>query len=185
MSEQQAVAKIEKAPLQGFITPAMKSWATELCLQDETSFDDFVASTVPQFAHLTKPSHTAGPIPPFYPLPTAQVEPYVNMLGTATAIEFLLNFGGAELIFTSDPKGRGMVERLVGYEDTVKLAKASHRLQKRVPLATRWLAQCLYAQGLSKAAIARRLRITDVTVAKYLKGHNSRISGARLRVLND
>jgi hypothetical protein len=38
----------------------------------------------------------------------------------------------------------------------------------RVPLAKKWLALCLRVQGLSVAAIARRLRVSDVTIRKYL-----------------
>ncbi|MDT8855928.1 hypothetical protein RNZ50_18660 [Paracoccaceae bacterium Fryx2] len=44
----------------------MKGWATALCMNDEASFDRFVASTVPPFAHLLKPSHM-GAQPPGSP----------------------------------------------------------------------------------------------------------------------
>lgn len=113
-------------------------------------------------------------IQPLYPRPTAQVQPYVDALGVETTIEFLLSFGGAELPVASDPKGNGMLVRCIGYQKAKQLADISHLLQNRVPLASRWLAQCLYTQGLSKAAIARRLRLSDVTVRSYLRGINAR-----------
>tara|TARA_R110002072_G_scaffold79081_4_gene182721 strand:+ start:698 stop:1060 length:363 start_codon:yes stop_codon:yes gene_type:complete len=113
-------------------------------------------------------------IQPFYPVPTAQVQPYVDALGTETAIEFLLNFGGAELTVSLSPNGRGMVERVIGLENTIKLGNHRDHMQPRVPLANKWLAQCLYAQSLSVASIARRLRSSDTTVRGYLRGNNAR-----------
>ncbi len=41
----------------------MKDWATALCMANEASFDSFIASSVPQFAHIFKTSHTAGTPP--------------------------------------------------------------------------------------------------------------------------
>ncbi|WP_227272157.1 hypothetical protein [Roseobacter weihaiensis] len=70
-------------------------------------------------------------------------------MGEETAIEFLLNFGGAELHVSNDPKGRGMVEQVIGYEKTKQLIDVSPDLKHRRPLATKWLAKCLYVQGLS------------------------------------
>ena len=113
-------------------------------------------------------------IDPFYPYPPAQVQTYVDVMGIPTTIEFLLNFGGAELSISEGPKGKGMVERVIGHELTANLGRSAHLLQRRVPLANKWLAQCLFAQGISAAAIARRLRLTDVTVRRYVHGSNRR-----------
>ena len=60
MSEGRAVQKVADALRKGHLSPAMKGWATALCLDNEASFDSFVASTVPQFAHLLRPSHMSG-----------------------------------------------------------------------------------------------------------------------------
>ena len=46
--------------LMGFLSPAMKDWALGLCRSDEASFDLFLASVPPAFAHLFKPSATGG-----------------------------------------------------------------------------------------------------------------------------
>ena len=48
------------------------------------------------------------------PRPTAQVAPYFEVLGAELTVEFLLQFGGAELHFSNDPKGRSAVEKLIG-----------------------------------------------------------------------
>lgn len=110
-----------------------------------------------------------APLPgPAFPRPTAQVQPYWDALGPEDTILFLLTFGGAELYIATDPRGRGQVEAMFGPEKAKALAAQAHRLPARVPLAKRWLARCLAAQGSSAAAIARTLRVTDVTVRKWL-----------------
>ena len=104
------------------------------------------------------------------PKPTAQVEPYFEVLGPELTVAFLLQFGGAELHFATDPKGHGAVEKLVGTEKAKALATSRNRaLQKRVPLAKRWLARMLNWQGRSAADIARTLRATDVSARGWLK----------------
>ena len=102
------------------------------------------------------------------PYPTAQVAPYVDALGAELAVTFLLAYGGAELNLSNDPKGRSAYEALLGY-DGAKALSVQPRLQKRVPLAKRWLAAMLHWQGNSTAAIARQLRASDVSVRRWLK----------------
>lgn len=104
-----------------------------------------------------------------YPRPPAQVAPYVEALGVELAIRFLLEFGGAELYLSEDPKGRSRLEALVGYDRAKALGTLAHVLPRRVPLAKRWLAHCLDARGESTAEIARTLRVSDTTVRAYLK----------------
>lgn len=102
------------------------------------------------------------------PVPTAQVAPFHAVLGLDLTVEFILAFGGADLSLSHDPKGRGMVESMVGYEKAKALA-ALDRLPKRVPLAKRWLAAVLSWKGYSTAAIARTLRVSEVSVRKWQK----------------
>lgn len=49
----------------GYLSPAMRDWATALCRSDEASFDTFMASSVPAFAHLFAPpmDHMKKPPP--------------------------------------------------------------------------------------------------------------------------
>ena len=103
------------------------------------------------------------------PRPTAQVLPYVEVLGADLAVTFLLQFGGAGITFSADPKGGGAVELLVGYDRAKALAAHSRLgLYHRVPLAKRWLAAMLQWQGQSIAGIARTLRTSDVSVSRWL-----------------
>jgi hypothetical protein len=79
------------------------------------------------------------------PKPSAQVQPFYEVRGPALTVTFLLQFGGAELRLSADPKGRGAVERLAG-------------------------AAMLHWQGHSRADIARTLGVSDVTVRRWLNG---------------
>lgn len=63
MSESQTRARVESAIARGSITPAMRGWATALCKSDPDSFDAFVSSVPPAFAHLGK-RVIAGAAPP-------------------------------------------------------------------------------------------------------------------------
>ena len=63
MSEGRAKAKVDEALRSGHISPAMRDWATALCFNDEASFDKFVSSSIPQFAHLMKPMQRPGLAP--------------------------------------------------------------------------------------------------------------------------
>lgn len=103
------------------------------------------------------------------PKPTAQVAPFVEVLGAELAMQFLLTYGGAELYISDDPKGRSSHESLLGYDKAKALSSIAHRLPRRVPLAKRWLSQMLDWQGNSTAQIARTLRVSDVSVRRWLK----------------
>lgn len=105
-----------------------------------------------------------------FPKPTAQVEPFFNVLGPDLTVTFLLQFGGAPLTLSESPQGSSALQHLVGEEKAREMAvKCAHLTKKRVPLAKRWLAQALKVQGRSNAEIARTLRATDVSVSKWLK----------------
>lgn len=58
-----AQEKVEDAVRQGYISPAMRPWALELCRSNETAFDSFLVTSGPIFGHLLKPSGMAGPLP--------------------------------------------------------------------------------------------------------------------------
>ena len=103
------------------------------------------------------------------PKPPAHIEPYVRVLGPEGAIEFLLEFGGAELYLAAAPKGRSRLAQAVGREKAAELAKASEQLPRRVPLAKPWIASVWRTKGLAVAEIARRLHVSDVTVRGWLK----------------
>lgn len=105
-----------------------------------------------------------------YPPPPAHLEPYVRVLGTDGAIEFLLTFGGGEIYLTTTPNRRARVVELVGLERASALAVAIGQMKVRVPTAKPWLARCLRAQGVTVADIARQLHVADVSVRRWLRG---------------
>ncbi|MDR9395397.1 MAG: helix-turn-helix domain-containing protein [Roseovarius sp.] len=103
-----------------------------------------------------------------YPKPPAQVDVYVEVLGPRKTVEFLLTFGGAALDLSRTPTDRSRVVQLVGSDKARELAEQKHRMQARVPLAKKWLAACLLAEGRSVNDIARTLRCTDVSARNWL-----------------
>ncbi len=105
-----------------------------------------------------------------FPKPPATVAVYYEVLGPELTVDFLLTFGGAELYIPENLKGRSWLEKLIGADNVKALYHEGHRLQPRVPLASKWLASVMAWQGHSTAEITRRLRIADVTVRAWLKG---------------
>lgn len=69
-AEERAEAKVERAMEDGHIPHGMKRWALELAAQDEASFDAFIASTAPPYAHL-KHSVMPSALPPGAAAPNA------------------------------------------------------------------------------------------------------------------
>lgn len=53
--EKEAEALVEAAMSEGYLTPGMRDWAIDLCRQDRDSFDAFLSSAPPAFAHLGQP----------------------------------------------------------------------------------------------------------------------------------
>jgi len=103
------------------------------------------------------------------PKPPAHIGTYVDVLGVDGAVEFLLEFGGAELYLTTTPKRRNRLAAFVGMDKAVALAQASERLPKRIPTAKPWIASVLKSKGLPTAEIARKLHVSDVSVRSWLK----------------
>ena len=52
MSAREAEIKVTAAMDAGYLTPAMRDWAVALCHQDPESFDAFMSSAAPTYAHL-------------------------------------------------------------------------------------------------------------------------------------
>lgn len=60
-AEERADVKVQDALNKGYITPGMKGWALALARKDQDSFDTFLASSMPMFAHLTRQVVPNGP----------------------------------------------------------------------------------------------------------------------------
>ena len=54
LSQDRAEGKVRDAMAAGYLTPAMRDWAVSLCRQDPDSFDAFLSSSVPAFAHMVQ-----------------------------------------------------------------------------------------------------------------------------------
>ena len=110
------------------------------------------------------------------PIP-AQLEPFVRVLGPDDAVTFLMTFGGAEMYFAKNPKGRSRLAQVLGIEKAEALAAEAENnplMPRRIPLGKAWIAQLHHQRGLPVAEIARRLHTTDVTVRKYLAAATGR-----------
>lgn len=107
------------------------------------------------------------------PRAPAQVQPFVDALGTDGAVTFLLAFGGAELYIPADPKGASALVHVMGLEAARALSAVAQQaiIPKRIPTAKPWIARVLFTRGLPKAEIARRLHASDVAVRRWLAGH--------------
>jgi hypothetical protein len=103
------------------------------------------------------------------PTPPHHIRVYLDILGEDLTFDFLMAFGGTEVFMSRSPQRSRLVE-VLGQEKAQALADyaAEHGLPARVPLARPWVAQMLFARGLSKTQIARRLHVTDRAVRDYL-----------------
>lgn len=102
------------------------------------------------------------------PPPTAQIAPIVQVLGIEEAIRFILAYGGAYLDIRNNPRETNQLVQMFGREAVEALAGLT-ALPRRIPLAKPWLSAYFHAQGLSTAQIARKLRISDVSVRNHLR----------------
>lgn len=105
----------------------------------------------------------------------AHLSAYVSVLGEDLAIQFFLEFGGAQIYLSDRPQPSGSPAQLIGVDNVKALAsKLGSGHIFRVPLAKEWTASRLFAKGWKIQAIARELRATDVTVRKWLKPRQER-----------
>lgn len=63
LREQHARSRVEDAFARGYLSPAMRGWATALCMSDPDSFDLFIEKSIPPFANLFKPVGTSAAPP--------------------------------------------------------------------------------------------------------------------------
>ncbi len=104
----------------------------------------------------------------------AEIAIYVEELGHVAAIELFLTMGGAYCYFATEPQAGSEISRVIGTEGVGRIArrlKAGGRQfanRVRVPLAKAWVARYLFAEGWTIADIARRVRVSDVTVKSYI-----------------
>lgn len=92
----------------------------------------------------------------------------IDMIGEEATLRFVEAHGGTRVHIRLGRTSRNGLADLLGAAAASALAEAFGGEYLRVPLAKRWRAQHYRRQGLSYAAIARRLGCSDVTVWEYL-----------------
>lgn len=97
----------------------------------------------------------------------AHVDVFVSVLGIENAIEFLLEFGGADLYISQGNRNGSRLVKAIGPQKTYELWLQRDRIPRRIPVARVWIAQTWISRGMSVAEVARRLRVSDVTIRKY------------------
>lgn len=116
-----------------------------------------------------------SPISRPMPRTPAHLSPYVEVLGVDLAVTFFLRFGGSEIhlpTYAEHEPRRGEAVNLIGSENLRQLGDKIGAVKTRVPLANEWITRILAWQGHSAAAIARRIRVTDTTVRRWLTGRD-------------
>lgn len=113
---------------------------------------------------------------------SAEIEPqaelYVNVLGLELAATLFLNFGGTVVYFANRPQEHAALSQTIGSDAceriSAELTRRSREPWARVPLANLFLARFLRSQGNKTAQIARKLRISDWSVRRYLQSDDKR-----------
>lgn len=98
--------------------------------------------------------------------PPANVAPFHEILGEEDTVAFLLEFGGAELYLSENPRRSALAQRF-GVDRAAAIARACDTLSQRIPTAKPYIAAVLARRGLSTAQIARTLHVADWTVRRW------------------
>lgn len=104
------------------------------------------------------------------PPPPAELAPLAQLVGAEALFRLIDAHGGTRLYVPRRPRPDMALVQLLGMDAVQALSAEYDTTQLRVPLARPWFARCLRAQGLSHAAIARRMRTTENTVRVMLAG---------------
>lgn len=104
-----------------------------------------------------------------YPRHPAHLDPYVEVLGPALAVSFLVMFGGSQLYFPNDPGGRSAAEALIGADRLRDLGQRMREPRVEVPIPRSWLIRALHAEGLSVPQICRALKTSGTNVKRIIR----------------
>lgn len=108
----------------------------------------------------------------------AHLQPFVDLLGEDDAVRFLLEFGGGPVYLSENPTSGSSIAAIIGREKAITLARELGPGAIRVPQGKRWIAERLRANGTSVLAIARRLKMKDDTVRRWLNGRKDTRQGS-------
>lgn len=99
--------------------------------------------------------------------PPPAVQLYLDAMGRDATVAFLLAFGGGSVYLPAKVTDRSRVATVVGYMAAASLTSALGCGHVRPPLAKRWIAHQLAANGASRSEIARRLHLSNEAVRCY------------------
>jgi hypothetical protein len=105
----------------------------------------------------------------------AHIQPYVDVLGLALTVEFLLAFGGGPLNLPGErTHGDSRIVQVVGRSKAIELGRRLGKGMVRVPLAKPFIAAYFFATNVPVVEIARRLHVSDVSVRRWLPNRPNR-----------
>lgn len=103
-----------------------------------------------------------------YPRHPASIDAFVDVLGPALTVRFLIEMGGCRLYFPNDPKGKSAAEALIGAEALREIGRRQPTNRRELPLPKPWLIRALHAEGRSPSEICRLLKTSDRNVRETL-----------------
>ncbi len=92
---------------------------------------------------------------------------FVDVLGVDLTVQLFLAVGGTKIYLPYRSSAGTPAARAIGPEPVQRLAKAFGHGWAKVPLARRWIAMQLRAQGKSTEEIARTIRADAETVRRW------------------
>ncbi|MEM6384348.1 MAG: helix-turn-helix domain-containing protein [Pseudomonadota bacterium] len=107
---------------------------------------------------------------PGIPMPPS-LTTYLEVLGEDDTLKLIMELGGAPIYFTENPKTRSRIAGVVGHDKAAALARELGMGSHHLPNAKRWAAYQYRRRNVPDREIARLLRVSDRTVASWLKRH--------------
>lgn len=98
----------------------------------------------------------------------AEISWLADLVGAECALLVIELHGGTRLKIPAEPNQGSALALEIGLEPTQRLAAAFGGEQVKVPLLKWWRARVYRAQGMSYAAIARRLGCNEAQVWRYV-----------------
>jgi hypothetical protein len=129
-------------------------------------------TATPAAEHRQRPPCTRQDGPPRAtidtPPPPHEIRWLTDALGVEATISLLDKFSGSRVYVPTVPNEGCPLAQAIGLDAALALAAIKGGETIKPPAAKAWLTRVYKAQGLSQAAIARKLRIDESTVARHL-----------------
>lgn len=101
--------------------------------------------------------------------PPAHISKIVETLGQDDAFDFLFDYGGAPIYLANNPGAGHLLVKRFGRERMIRLCSVLGGPGNfYVPVAKDWMMKVLSARGLGRFEIARRMRVSHVSVRRAI-----------------